>query len=209
MPAVEWMKKPSLDRTRRLLYNASNGWSCERLIPMRHIPFLFALLCCPITSCINGGGSAAFAPFDNEMLYGNLESQKWYAEVDTETVCRKRETNGVFRFEVEKNGKESWHPLLISRTHTFKEGEIYIFSIKAKADQSAEINVGVTRDEKDYGNLGFSGKMALTTEWKTFRFTFAPKETSQKGRLDIGGFHEGVVYDFCEATLKPGGNGVE
>jgi hypothetical protein len=58
-------------------------------------------------------------PLGNEMLYGNLESQKWFAEVDAETVCQKRETEGMFRFIVEKNGKETWHPLLISRTHTF------------------------------------------------------------------------------------------
>ena len=169
---------------------------------MKHLPSLLVLLCCVITSCAEDN-SEAITPLGNEMLYGNLESQKWYAEVDDETVCRKRETNGVFRFEVEKNGKESWHPILISRTHSFEAGKIYIFSVTAKADKPTELYVGVTRDEKDYGNLGFSDKMALTTEWKTFTFTFEPKETSQRGRFDIGGFKEGFIYDFREATLKP------
>jgi len=103
----------------------------------------------------------AIAPLGKEMLYGKLESQKWYAEVDEETVCQKRETKGIFRFEVQKNGKESWHPLLISRTHTFEAGKAYSFSIKAKADKPTEVFVGAIRDEKDYCNLGFSAKMAL------------------------------------------------
>jgi len=138
-----------------------------------------------------------------EMLYGNLESQKWFAEVDEETVCRKREINGVFRFEVEKNGKESWHPLLISRTHTFEAGKVYTFSIQAKANKPATLVVGITRDEGNYGCLGFRDKMTLTKEWQTFSFTFVPQETSTKARFDLSSFHEGVTYEFRAATLKP------
>ena len=144
-------------------------------------------------------------PLGAELLYGNFESQKWFAEVDDETVCRKKETGGMFRFEVEKNGKETWHPLLISRTHSFESGKIYTFSIKAKADKPTELIAGARRDEKDYGNLGFSGKMALTTEWQTFTFVFTLKESSPKSRFDMSGFKEGFTYDFLEATLKPGG----
>ena len=48
--------------------------------------------------------------------------------------------------------------------------------------------------------------MALTTEWQTFTFTFVPKETSRKARFDLGGFKEGHIYDFRDASLKPGGN---
>ena len=145
-------------------------------------------------------------PLGKEMLYGRLESQKWFAETDAETLCRKRESKGIFRFEVENNGTESWHPLLISRTHTFEAGKVYTFSIKAKANKPTEIIVGITRDEKNYGNLGFSAKLPLTTKWKTFTFTFIPKETSQKARFDIGGFKEGFIYDFHGSTLKPGGS---
>ena len=137
------------------------------------------------------------------MLYGHLESQKWYAEEDEATICRKREIKGIFRFEVEKNGKETWHPILISRTHTFEAGKVYKFSIQAKANKPAKVYVAAIRDEKNYGNLGFSAAMNLTTEWQTFSFVFVPKATSQNARFDIGGFKEGFTYDFHAASLKP------
>jgi hypothetical protein len=146
-----------------------------------------------------------FIPLGQEMLYGRFESQKWFAETDSDTVCRKRETKGIFRFEVEKHGIESWHPLLISRTHTFEMGKVYTFSIRAKANKPADVYVGIRRDEKDYADLGFSAKLPLTREWQTFMFSFVPKETSRKARFDIGGFKEGVTYDFQGATLKHGG----
>ena len=168
---------------------------------MKLIPIVFVFLFYPFASL----DAEEVIPLGKEMLFGRLESQKWYAETDSETVCRKRESRGVFRFEVVKNGKESWHPLLISRPHTFEAGKVYTFSIRAKADKPCEVTVGITRDENDYGNLGFSAKLRLTTKWTTFSFSFVPKETSQRARFDIGGFKEGFIYDFHGATLKPGG----
>ncbi|MDR0326789.1 MAG: carbohydrate binding domain-containing protein [Planctomycetaceae bacterium] len=169
---------------------------------MKIIVFLFGLLVFSVPSL----AEEEFIPLGKEMLYGKFESQKWFTETDEETLCRKRESKGIFRFEVAKNGKESWHPLLISGTHTFEEGKVYTFSIRARASKPAEVYVGIYRDEKDYANLGFSSKLPLTREWKTFTFTFSPKETSRKARFDIGGFKEGVTYDFHKSTLKPGGN---
>ena len=145
------------------------------------------------------------APFGKEMLYGNLESQKWHAQTNPETICRKREINGVFRFEVEKHGGPSWLPILMSQGHILEAEQAYTFSIKARADKPTELIVGITQSGGDYRNLGFNGRMALTTEWKTFTFTFVPKETSRNARFDMGRFNEGLTYEFCEATLKPGG----
>ena len=167
---------------------------------MRTISFLCAFLLCPLTFLAEDES----IPLGKEMLYGRLESQKWFVETNVQTLCRKREIRGVFRFEVEKKGKESWHPLLISRTHTFEEGKIYTFSIRAKASEPVEVIVGIRRDEKDYGNLGFSAKLPLTREWKTFTFTFVPNETCRNARFDIGEFKEGITYDFHRASLKPG-----
>ncbi|MDR3182031.1 MAG: carbohydrate binding domain-containing protein [Planctomycetaceae bacterium] len=143
-------------------------------------------------------------PFGSEMLPGHLESSKWYPETDSETVCRKIQSGGIFRFAVEKNGKESWHPLLIAGKQTFRTGTIYTFSIRAKADKECEISVGIWRDEGNYANLGFSAILPLTTDWRTFTFSFIPKESCSNARFNIGRFKAGI-YEFTGATLKQGG----
>jgi hypothetical protein len=177
---------------------------------MRRILYLFVFLLCSVISFAQEESANARKPKDeskaDEMLYGNFESQKWFVQTDDDAVWRKREQNGVFRFELKKSGKISWIPLFLSVGHTFEAGKTYTFSIKAKADKPTELKVSIKRNEGDYGNLGFSDKMALTTEWKTFTFTFVPKETSKNARLDIGSFKEGTIYAFTGATLKPGGN---
>jgi len=178
---------------------------------MRLISFLFVFLICSVISFANDEEYTSAwklnnEPMGEEMLYGNYESQKWFVQTDDEAVWRKKENKGVFRFELIKNGKTSWIPLFLSVGHTFEAGKVYTFSIKAKANKPTELKIGIRRNEGNYGNLGFSDKMALTTEWKTFTFTFVPKETSQNARFDIGSFKAGVTYDFLEATLKPGGN---
>ena len=145
-------------------------------------------------------------PMGDEMLYGNFESQKWFVFTDAEATWRKREIDGVFRFEIKQNGKAAWIPLLYSSGHTFEEGKTYTFSIKAKADTPTALRTGIKRSTGNYGNLGFSDRMALTTEWKTFTFTIIPKETSRNAQISIGSFKAGITYDFTGATLRPGGN---
>ena len=149
-------------------------------------------------------------PLGEEMLRGNSgdnsERQKWNLETDPETVCRSSETNGVFRLEVEKRGRETWHPQLNARDQTFEAGKLYTFSIKAKADKPGEMSIGARRNEGTYDFLGFSTRLPLTTEWQTFTFTFIPTDTSHNARFDIGGLAEGFTYEFAETTLKPGGN---
>jgi hypothetical protein len=140
-------------------------------------------------------------PPGTELLSGRIESQKWSLETDEDTVCRKRQQGNVFRFEVKKNGKKSWHPLLIAGRLTFETGKTYTFAVKAKADKPDKLHIGIARDEKDYANLGFSAPLPLTTEWQTFTFSFVPKQTSQNGRFDISGFKEGNAYEFLNATL--------
>lgn len=166
---------------------------------MKRILCLFGFLLCSVMS---------FAQEEelvkgDEMLYGNFESQKWFVQTDDEAVWKKREKDGIFCFELKKNGKVSWIPLFLSTGHTFEAGKAYVFSIKAKADKPTELKVSIKRSGGNYGNLGFSEKMALTSEWKTFTFTIVPKETSQNARLDIGSFKAGITYDFTGATLKP------
>jgi hypothetical protein len=177
---------------------------------MRLFPFLLVIFVCPVMTPADEESANTWQlnskPMGGEMLYGNFESQKWWVQTDDDAVWRKREVEGTFRFEVEKNGKMSWIPLLISGGHTLEAGKAYTFSIKAKADKPTALRVSIRRHYRDYGNLGFSDRMTLTTEWKTFTFTFVPKETSQNARFDIGNFKAGFTYDFREATLKPGGS---
>ncbi|MCL2005278.1 MAG: carbohydrate binding domain-containing protein [Planctomycetaceae bacterium] len=150
-------------------------------------------------------------PLGNEMLpcnieAANTEAERWYAETDEVSISRKLAlANGVFRFEIDRMGREPWRPQLISRPHAFEKGKPYTFSIQARADMPGEVSIGPRKDEDDYGNLGFAGTLPLTTDWQTFTFTFIPKESSQRARFDIGNLAENFTYEFRNSSLKPGG----
>jgi hypothetical protein len=149
-----------------------------------------------------GKAKVSPVPLGIEMLPGKFESQKWYPEVDAETIIKKVQSGNIFRFEVKKNGKQTWHPILIAGKLHVEKDKLYIFSIRVKSDQPRTISFGLRRDAAPWDNLGFAVKVPLTTEWQTFTFSFRPKESSNVARFDIGHFVPGM-FEFAEATLKP------
>ena len=118
---------------------------------MRYIPYLFIFLLCSALSFAHeeewdNAWQPPNEPMGDEMLYGNFESQKWFVQTDDDAVWRKREQKGIFRFELQQNGKVSWIPLFLSVGHTFEAGKAYTFSIKAKADKPTEIKTSIRRN---------------------------------------------------------------
>ncbi|GHT20930.1 hypothetical protein FACS189419_01010 [Planctomycetales bacterium] len=139
-------------------------------------------------------------PIGGEMLYGKLESTKWFPEKDERTQCKKIQRDGIFRFVVERNGIETWHPILISGHHPFESGKTYRFTVQARAEEPRTISLGTTRDGPTWDNLGFSEKLVLTKDWQSFVFTFSLSKSASNGRLDIGNFKPGV-YEFRDSSL--------
>ncbi len=149
-------------------------------------------------------------PLGDEMLARGtniatrIETQKWDVETDSETKYTRIASDGVMRLKVEKLGKVSWHPQLIARKFGVDDDRLYTFSFRARADAPKKISLSLRTDHSPWDSLGFSKSVDLTTEWKTFSFTFTPSTGDEKARLDIAGFSPGV-FEFADSSLKPGG----
>ncbi len=134
------------------------------------------------------------------------ESKKWSVETDKETKCKKiAADDGSMRLEVEKLGTVSWHPQLIAHGLKVEKEKPYTFSFRAKADQPKKVSLQLRMNHDPWSSLGFQKSVDLTTEWKTFSFTFHAAETDEKARFDIAGFTPGV-FEFADSSLKPGGS---
>jgi hypothetical protein len=143
-------------------------------------------------------------PLGNEMFTAKMETQKWYAEIDRETKIRKIQNGNIFRFEVEKMGNVDWHPQLIAGGLKIEAGKPYTFSIRARSEKPHELSLGLHMAENPWENLGFRTTISLTEEWKNVTISFIPSKSCEKARFDIAAFKPGV-FEFTEASLKPGG----
>jgi hypothetical protein len=115
----------------------------------------------------------------------------------------------VLRVLVGKRGGQAWHAQLVQPGLDLREGEPYTLTFWAKAEPERRIAVGASLDEDDWHGLGLSERPALGTQWRQFRFVFAPARTRPgHARLALGfGDVEGAV-DLAGLALRPGAEGV-
>lgn len=143
-------------------------------------------------------------PLGKEMLPSGMESQKWHAETDSETQCKKIQTGETMRFEINAMGRVSWHPQLIAGKLVFEEGKPYTFSIRIKANKPTKLSIQARMSHDPWQNLGFHSLIHVGTEWTDFSICFVPTKSDDNARFDIAGFSPGV-FEFANASLKPGG----
>ncbi|GHT26592.1 hypothetical protein FACS18942_04330 [Planctomycetales bacterium] len=143
-------------------------------------------------------------PLSNEMFTQQLESQKWNVEIDSETKCKKIQNGDIMRLEVEKIGKEYWHPQLIANNLSFKKGKLYTFSIKVKTDKPTELTIQARMSHDPWSSLGFNSRIKAEKEWTTITAAFIPNTDDDKARFDISNFSPGI-FEFSDASLKQGG----
>ena len=96
--------------------------------------------------------------------------------------------NGEARIEIISNGKENWHIQFLYGSFPVVKGNTYTLLFDAYASSPVTIGSMINRDGGDYGMAHYMDAN-LTTEKKTFSFTFTRNEaTMDKARIafDLG-----------------------
>ncbi|MCL2282490.1 MAG: carbohydrate binding domain-containing protein [Fibromonadales bacterium] len=92
-------------------------------------------------------------------------------------------------FEIQEEGKESWALQFCSEV-ALKEGESYVFAMKAKADAPRTLNVNIKKNAKKYLPYANGRIIDLSTDWQDYYWRFTMKEADDEAALisfDMGG----------------------
>lgn len=71
----------------------------------------------------------------------------------------------------------NWHVQAHQTGLDFKDGGTYTVSFRAKADKPRAMGINAGLDQADWHSVGLSVNTDLTTDWKTFRYSFAAHDT--------------------------------
>lgn len=74
--------------------------------------------------------------------------------------------------QVNSNSGPDWHVQAHIPGLTLKNGDVYTVSFRGKCSQPAKVSIGATLDQEDWHNVGLSGSLDLSTEWKKYKFSF-------------------------------------
>jgi mannan endo-1,4-beta-mannosidase len=111
----------------------------------------------------------------------------------------------MLSFDIQDPGKESWSLQFCSDV-SLKEGESYIFEMKAKADSPRIMNVNIKKNAKKYSPYANGRIIDLSTDWQDFSWKFTMKEASDAEALlsfDMGG--NTTSWHLKEVSLKIAG----
>ena len=153
-------------------------------------------------------------PLGEELLAERKDGAKergWHLETDAQTKAKldiRDDANAAdgqpkLHLTVEQMGEVNWHPQCYFRTFAVKPETLYTLTFRARAKQPRQLNVNLVQCHPEWENLGFRAPIEVTTEWKTFTFTFMPNG-DEKARLGFSNFAPGEFF-FDEISLKEGG----
>jgi mannan endo-1,4-beta-mannosidase len=112
------------------------------------------------------------------------------------------EGNGELNFEIQESGKESWSLQFCSDV-SLKEGESYVFEMKAKADVPRTMNVNIKKNSSKYLPYANGRIIDLSTDWQDYSWNFTMKEADDEVALlsfDMGG--NATNWSLKEVSLK-------
>jgi len=112
----------------------------------------------------------------------------WYLEQHegAEAKATTPESNGGHSLKIEtvKPGKEPWHVQIGQAGLKVKGGESYTVTFRAKSDESRVGRVGASQAHAPWAVFD-SKELKLGPEWKTFHFSFVPKEDDDNARISF------------------------
>jgi mannan endo-1,4-beta-mannosidase len=125
----------------------------------------------------------------------------WRIENGQENFSAKAE-NKTLNFEIQKSGKDSWS-LQFCTDVSLKEGESYVFTMKAKAESPRTMNVNIKKNSKEYLPYANGRIIDLSTDWQDYIWKFTMKESDDAEALlsfDMGGNTAG--WSLKDVSLK-------
>ena len=113
-----------------------------------------------------------------------------------------KEEKKVLDFKIQECGKDSWSLQFCSDV-ALKEGETYIFEMKAKAESPRTMNVNIKKNSEKYFPYANGRIIDLSTDWQDYSWRFTMKEEDDASALlsfDMGGNTTG--WSLKEVSLK-------
>jgi len=105
-------------------------------------------------------------------------------------------------FDIQEPGKDSW-ALQFCSDVSLKEGESYVFAMKAKADAPRTLNVNIKKNSKKYLPYANGRIIDLSTDWQDYYWKFTMKEADDGIALlsfDMGG--NATSWSLKDVSLK-------
>ena len=98
-----------------------------------------------------------------------------------------------------------WHVQVNQSKLAFRKGEPYTVTFQARADAPRRISVSAKQAHEPWKDL-WTADMPLSTEWRTYHFTFQPTADDDNARISLSqlGERTGSIW-FAAASLRPGG----
>ncbi|MDR2642196.1 MAG: carbohydrate binding domain-containing protein [Planctomycetaceae bacterium] len=134
-----------------------------------------------------------------------IESSKWEIEKDDVAVCEKISDGEIMKINVQKTGKQSWHPQLVVYGLTFDKEKTYTFTIKIRANKPSRLFFVARKGYGDWKIISRPhGEINVDTQWKKVTLKFTVEQSDTRCRFDISGFNENE-YEIAETSLRSGG----
>lgn len=104
---------------------------------------------------------------------------------------------------VSRRGAENWHVQFNYPGIEVRDGESYIVSFKAKADENAVLYVSLRQAHEPWGSLSQVVEIALTPEWRDYTVILLASGTDSNARLDVTnlGARE-TTYYFANFSMR-------
>ncbi|HEY3333015.1 MAG TPA: carbohydrate binding domain-containing protein [Capsulimonadaceae bacterium] len=87
----------------------------------------------------------------------------------------------AIRLDVGKVEGDAWRTNFSQGSLPLKEGQSYVLTFKAKADQNRNVYAIVQNSGGDWHNVGLAQEVALSTSWQTFTYPFTASNLTPDG----------------------------
>ncbi|MEM2620698.1 MAG: carbohydrate binding domain-containing protein [Thermofilaceae archaeon] len=109
----------------------------------------------------------------------------------------------VLRIQVVRKGRAGWHVQLNYPRIQVHEGEVYLVTFKARAEENTRVTVCLLQAHEPWQALSQVVSVELTPEWRTYEVVLGVSKSDDNARLDISnlGLLE-TTYYFSDFSMK-------
>lgn len=127
------------------------------------------------------------------------KNTRWNLENHAGASAKVLGTQGSYKIEVKKPGKENWHIQYNCSKLMMQEGMYYTVKFTAKASKPLEVDFSLQQAHDPWRNAGWYKRFELDKEWKTFETIAVCGLSDDNLRLNIGNL--GLLKD-AEIYIK-------
>ena len=138
------------------------------------------------------------------------KNSRWNLENHEGASSKVLGTQGNYKIEIKKAGKENWHIQFNCAKLKMEEGKQYTVKFSAKANKPVEVDFSFQQAHDPWKNAGWYKRFKLGKEWETYEVIAVCGLTDDNVRLNIGnlGGSSGVDVFFKDIEVFEGGKSI-